>query len=79
MNQKVQNMINDTGRLDEEIKESEDNDDEIGRHVDLFNRFVMYKRAPARTSTPRLATGPAITKVKLPKLELPTFCGDYND
>ena len=38
----------------------------------------MYKRTPARTST-QLATGPVITNVKLPKLELPTFCGDYKD
>ena len=37
----------------------------------------MYKRNPARTSTTRLATGLAVTNVKLPKLELPTFCGDY--
>ena len=74
MNQKVQNLINDTDTLDEEIEESEDYDDKIGQHVDLINRFVMYKKKPARISTPRLATGPTfITKVKLPKLELPTF------
>ena len=79
MNQKVQNLIDDTDRLDEEIEESEDYDDKIGQHVDLINRFVIYKRTPPRSSTPRLATGPAITNVKLPKLELPTFCGDYKD
>ena len=39
----------------------------------------MCKKTPARNSTPRLATGPSITNVKLPKLELPTFCGDYKD
>ena len=79
MNQKVQNLIDDTDRLDEEIEESENYDDKTGQHVDLINRFVMYKRTPARSSTPRLATGQAITNVKLPKLELPTFCGDYKD
>ena len=52
MNQKVQNKIDDTDRLDEE---SEDYDDKIGQHVDLINRFVMYKRTPARSSTPRFA------------------------
>ena len=55
MNQKVQNLIDDTDRLDEEIEELENNDDKIGQHVDLINRFVMYNRTPARTSTPRLA------------------------
>ena len=79
MNQKVQNLIDDTDRLDEEIEESEDYDDKIGQHADLINRFVMYKRTPPRSSTPRLATGTAITNVKLSKLELPTFCGDYKD
>ena len=78
-NQKIQNLIDDTDRLDEQIEESEDYDDKIGQHVDLINRFVMYNRTPARSSTPQLATGPAITNVKLPKLELPTFCGDYRD
>ena len=73
MNQKVQNLIDDTDRLDEEIEESEDYDDKIGQHVDLINHFVMYKKTPARTSTPRLATGPSITNVTLPKLELPNF------
>ena len=43
MNQKVQNLIDDTERLDEEIEESEDYDDKIG-HVDKINHFVMYKR-----------------------------------
>ncbi|XP_075247131.1 uncharacterized protein LOC142340442 [Convolutriloba macropyga] len=80
MNQKVQNLIDDTDRLDEEIEESEDFDDKIGQHVDLINHFVMYKKTPARTSTSRLATGPpSIAIVKLPKLELPNFCGDYKD
>ena len=79
MNHKIHNLIDNTDSLDEEIEESEDYDDKIGQHVDLINRFVMYKRTPARSSTPRLATGPAITNVKLPKLELPTFCGDYKD
>ena len=80
MNQKVQNLIDNTDRLDEEIEESEDYDDKIGQHVDLINRFVMYKKTPATTSSPRLATGPpSINNVKLPKLELPTFCGDYKN
>ena len=80
LNQKVRKLINDTDRLNEELEKSEDYDDKIGQHVDLINRCVMYKRTPARTSTPRLAIGPpSITNVKLPKLELPTFCGDYND
>ena len=79
MNQKVQNLIDDTDRLDEKIEESEDYDDKIGQHVDLINRFIIYKRTPPRSSTPRLATGPAITNVKLPKLELPFFCGDYKE
>ena len=57
LNQIVRNLIDDTDRLDEEIEESEDYDDKIGLHVDLINRFVMYKKTPARTSTPRLATG----------------------
>ena len=72
LNRKVQNLIDDTGRLDEEIEKSEDYDDKIGQHVDLINHFVMYKRTPART-TQQLATGPVITNVKLPKLELLTF------
>ena len=50
MNQKVQNLIDDTDRLDEEIEESEDYDDKIGQHVDLINRIVMYKRTPATIS-----------------------------
>ena len=79
MNQKVQHLIDDTDRLDEEIEESEDYDDKIGQHVDRINRFVVYKKNPVRTSTPLLATGPAVTNVKLPKLELPKFCGDYKD
>ena len=78
MNQKVQNLIDDTDRLDEEIEESKDYDDKIG-HVDLINRFAMYKRTPAKSLTPQLATGPAITNVTLPKLKLPTFCEDYKD
>ena len=78
MNQKAQNLIDDTERL-EEVEESENYDNKIGQHVDLINRFVMYNRTPAKSSTPRLATGPAITNVKLSKLELPTFCGDYKD
>ena len=49
MNQKVQNLIDDTYRFDEEIEESEDYDDKIGQHVNLINRFVMYKRTPARS------------------------------
>ena len=77
MNQKVQNLIDDTDRRDEEIEESEDYDDKIGEYIDLINRFVMYKRTPARTSTPQFATGPAITNLQLPMLELPIFFGDY--
>ena len=79
MNQKVQNSIDDTDRLDEEIDESEDYDDKIGQHVDLINRLDMYKRTPTRFSSPRLATGSAITNVKLSKLEVSTFYGDYRD
>ena len=75
----TKNLIDDTDRLDEEIEESEDYDDKVGQHVDLINRVVMYKRTPARSSTPRLASGPAITNVKLPKPELPIFCVDYKD
>ena len=48
MNQKVQSLIDDTDRLDEEIEESEEYDDKIGQHVDLINRFVMYKRTPCQ-------------------------------
>ena len=44
MNQKVQNLIDDTDRLDEDIEESEDYDDKIRQHVDLINRFFMYKK-----------------------------------
>ena len=75
-NQKAQKLIDDTERHDEEIDESEDYDEMIVQHVDLFNRIVMYKRTPATSATARLATGPAITTMELPKLELPTFCGD---
>ena len=80
MNQKVQNLIDDTDRLDEEIEESEDYDYKIGQHVDLINRFVMYKKNQARTSTPRLATGPpSITNEKLQSWNCQFFCEDYKD
>ena len=72
MTQKFQNLIDNTDSVDEEIEELEDYD-KIGQHFDLINHFVMFKR----TSTPQLSTGPAITNVKLSKLELPTFWGVY--
>ena len=67
MNQRIQNLTDDTVRLDEEIEKSEEYDDKIGQCVDLIKRFVMYKRATARSSTPRLVTGAVITNLKTNK------------
>ena len=78
MNQRIQDSIVDDERLNTDIMESEDLDDQYGQFVDAINRFIalITSHQSAPTSTARASTSGSAS-VKLPKLDLPFFKGDY--
>ena len=87
INQSIQDLITEDEVLEQEIMEAEEFDDQMEQSIAQIQRFLQRVRppAPASTSTtptsssngPTTSPGSRLSNVKLPKLDLPTFSGNY--
>ena len=86
LNSKIQAKFDDEATLEDDILQSEEYDDKLVQQLDQIDRFIKTNTSAASTSTslslpsstrstPSSTT--TTTTTKLPKLDLPTFSGDY--
>ncbi|XP_075264417.1 uncharacterized protein LOC142356375 [Convolutriloba macropyga] len=81
--QKIQSLFDDPDNLDDEIVGTEEYDDKICQNIDYVHRFVQRK-ARHSSQESSFATGSTtisrnIQNINLPKLDLPSFSGNYLD
>ena len=71
LNSKIQAKFDDEATLEDDILQSEEYDDKLVQQLDQIDRFIKTNTSAASTSTS------LSLPTKLPKLDLPTFSGDY--
>ena len=83
LNSKIQAKFDDEATLEDDILQSEEYDDKLVQQLDQIDRFIKTNTSAASTSTSlslpssTRSTPSSTTTTKLPKLDLPTFSGDY--
>ena len=82
-NQKIQSLFDDPDNLDDEIVETEEYDDKICQNIDYVHRFVQRKTRHSSQESSFAAGSTTISRkiqnINLPKLDLPSFSGNYLD
>ena len=82
-NQKIQSLFDDPDNLDDEIVETEEFDDKICQNIDYVHRFVQRKTRHSSQESSFAAGSTTISRniqnINLPKLDLPSFSGNYLD
>ena len=84
LNQELQQNLTEAEALDNDIVESEEVDEKLTQNIDAIKRFTKRFEGPstaADTSTPSTSTFSDAMRnsanIKLPKLNLPVFLGNY--
>ena len=79
----IQPLFDDPDNLHDEIVETEECDDKICQNIDYVHRFVQRKTRHSSQESSFAAGSTTISRnienINLPKLDLPSFSGDYLD
>ena len=81
LNLQIQSKFDNEEVLETDILQSEEFDDTLVQQLDQIDRFIKSitpaVRGTTSTSSTITRSTPPLTTAKLPKLDLPTFSGDY--
>ena len=80
LNSQIQAKFDNEDALEADIMQSEEYDDKLMQQLDQIDRFIKANTMPATSSTSTFLPPPVrstTATTKLPKLDLPTFTGDY--
>ena len=82
-NKKIQSLFDDPDNLDDEIVETEEYDDKICQNIEYVHQFVQRKTRHSSQESSFAAESTTISRniqnINLPKLDLPSFSGNYLD